>query len=149
MRFNITTFVFFICFGVSTYPAFSDHGKNFHCSSFPFRSDQAKAAMKTIPKGKHMRGIVSELAYQWENKEIRRSCDAAVAGKTVDFSCLDGRRDWNVIMSKIPSEIMNQADIKRRPLMLELQAKDTQGKLRNEALDYCEDLGVIDLRMKG
>ena len=69
--------------------------------------------------------------------------------KTVDFSCLDGRRDWNAIMSKIPSETMNQADIKRRPLMLELQAKDTQGKLRNEALDYCEDLGVIDLRMKG
>ncbi|MCP4182475.1 MAG: hypothetical protein GY761_04060 [Hyphomicrobiales bacterium] len=105
-------------------------------------------AMKQLAKGGHMRGIVSQHAYQWENEEIRRTGDTAAKGQAADFSCFDGRRDWDAIKSKIPIEFFKKTDSDLRPFMLELQSRNAQAGPRNDALNYCEDLGVIDRSVK-
>ncbi|MCP4936171.1 MAG: hypothetical protein GY927_18705 [bacterium] len=149
MRFHAAILSAFVCLGAFTESAQDDHGKNFHCSSFPFLSKPAQMAMKQLAKGGHMRGIVSQYAYQWENEEIRRTCDSAAKGQVADFSCFDDRRDWDAIKSKIPVEFFKKPDSDLRPFMLELQSRNAQAGPRNDALNYCEDLGVIDRSVKG
>lgn len=126
----------------------ADHGKNFHCSSFSFKSDQAKSAIKELASGNHMKKIVKQYAYRWENEEIRRICKAASEGKAAVFSCLDGRRDWAAIKAKIPKGLFDQADMSLRPEMLRLQEDGANSVGRNEVLDYCEALGVVDRSVK-
>ncbi|MDD9908690.1 MAG: hypothetical protein OXR62_03270 [Ahrensia sp.] len=130
-------------------PAASDHSTNFHCSGFPVKSDRAKQAMKRLTHNATMRNIVLAYVYQWENEEIRRICDAAAAGETADLSCLDGRRDWEAIGSKIPADLADKSNRQLRPHMLDLQAQGFNAVKRREVLDYCEGLGVIDLKVKG
>lgn len=122
----------------------ADHGQNFHCSGFPIRSDQAKEAMSHLAHNNAMRNIVLAYVFQWENEEIKRTCDAAAAGQGADFSCLDGRRDWQAIQSKIPEGLSGKSNQDLRPLMLELQEKRFNAAARNDVLNYCERLGVID-----
>ena len=129
--------------------AHADSGKNFQCSRIPFLSDGAKSAISKLSHNRTMTVIVKEYAFQWENEEIRRTCDAAAAGKKADFSCFESRRDWNAIASKIPRELTVLDRKALRPHQLKLQAIGINGKLRNEALDYCEGLGVIDRKVKG
>ncbi|MFK7844049.1 MAG: hypothetical protein AB8G77_02020 [Rhodothermales bacterium] len=129
--------------------AHADNSKNFQCSRIPFLSDSAKAAISKLSHNRTMKVIVKEYALQWENEEIRRTCDAAVAGKKADFSCFESRRDWDAIASMIPSELTTLDRKALRPHQLKLQATGINGKLRNEALEYCEGLGVIDRKVKG
>ncbi|MFK7846056.1 MAG: hypothetical protein AB8G77_12220 [Rhodothermales bacterium] len=130
-------------------PAQADHGTNFHCSSFPIKSDQAKAAMSKLAHNNTMRNIVLAYTYQWENEEIKRTCDAAASGQKANLSCLDGRRDWDAIQSKIPDGLVGKGNQALRPLMLKLQSKGFNAAGRNDVLDYCENLGVIDRSVKG
>ncbi len=130
-------------------PAFADHGTNFHCSGFPIKSDQAKENMSRIAHNNGMRNIVLVYVYQWENEEIKRTCDAAVAGNPADLTCLDGRRDWIAIQSKIPDDLAGKSNQELRPHMLKLQEQGFNASKRREILKYCEDLGVLDLSVKG
>lgn len=132
-----------------TQPSLADEHKNFHCSSFPFLSDKAKSSIDGLSHNRTMKKIVKEYAYQWENEEMRRTCKAAAAGGTANFSCIDGRRDWNAIASKIPQELTSMDRKSLRPHQLKLQELGSNGRLRNEALNYCKDLGVIDRNVKG
>ncbi|MBL4582946.1 MAG: hypothetical protein JKY29_14145 [Gammaproteobacteria bacterium] len=129
--------------------ALADHGKNFHCSGFPIRSEQAKEAMSGLAHNNTMRNIVLAYVYQWENEEIKRTCEAAANGETVDFGCLDGRRNWDAIQSRIPEELAGKSNQDLRPLMLQLQEQGFNAGARNKVLDYCEGLGVIDRKVKG
>lgn len=130
-------------------PSWADHGTNFHCSGFPIKSEQAKENMSRLAHNNGMRNIVLAYIYQWENEEIRRTCDAAAAGETVDLSCLDGRRDWEAIASKVPDELAGKSNQELRPHMLKLQEQGFNAAKRREVLEYCEGLGVLDLSIKG
>lgn len=134
---------------VSSQTVFADQGKNFHCDGFPIRSEQAKNAMSRLAHNNTMRNIVLAYVYQWENEEIKRTCEAAANGDKADFSCLDGRRDWDAIQSKIPEKLLGQSNQDLRAHMLELQEQGLNASARNEVLNYCEGLGVIDRKVKG
>lgn len=129
-------------------PAHADHGKNFHCSSVPIKSERAKEAVGRLTHNKGMRQILLMYVVQWENEEMHRVCDAAAAGLTPDTSCFDGRRDWDAIQSKIPDGLIGKSNKELRPLMLELQKQGYHTTERAEALKYCANLGVVDRSFK-
>ncbi|MBO6816780.1 MAG: hypothetical protein JJ891_18140 [Rhizobiaceae bacterium] len=128
----------------ATQPVWADHGENFHCDRMPFLSDQAKAAMNQLAHNNGMRKIVSFYAWQWENEEMRRICDAGAAGENVDTSCLEGRRDWDAIAAKIPEGLAGQSNKELRPHMLELTERGYHTTDRKEVMSYCAKLGVVD-----
>lgn len=125
-------------------PAWADHGENFHCDRIPFLHERAVAAIKQLSHNKTMEVIVKEYALQWEAEEIRRTCDAAAGGKPADFSCLQGRRDWNAIQSKIPDHLSRLDAVALRPHQLELQKSKAENRPHEMAYRYCEGLGVIE-----
>ncbi len=126
----------------------ADHGKNFHCSGFPIKSERAKKAMGNLAHNNGMRQIILMYVVQWENEEMRRICDAATTGTTPDTSCFDGRRDWDAIQSKIPDGLTGKSNKELRPLMLELQKQGYHTTRRTDALKYCANLGVVDSSFK-
>lgn len=145
------TFNTFMATGVlflSVQTALADHGKNFHCDRIPFLSEPTKTAMGSLAHNNGMRKIVSFYAWQWENEEMRRICDAGAAGKTVDTSCLEGKRDWDAIASKIPEGLTGKSNKKLRPHMLELSARGYHTSDRTEVMKYCANLGVVDPAFK-
>lgn len=124
--------------------ALADHGENFHCDRMPFLSESAKNAMNKLAHNNGMRKIVSFYAWDWENEEIRRICDAAASGKEVDTSCLEGRRDWEAIAAKIPEGLAGKSNQDLRPHMLELSARGYHTTDRKEVMSYCAKRGVVD-----
>lgn len=129
-------------------PAMSDHGVNFHCERMPFLSENAKTAIERLSHNDGMRKIVSFYAWQWENEEMRRICDAGAARKAVDTSCLEGRRDWDTIASKIPEGLTGKSNTDLRPHMLELASRGYHTTERRDAMRYCAHLGVVDEAFK-
>lgn len=140
----IATGVIFL--GVQT--ALADHGKNFHCDRSPFLSEPAKTAMGNLAQNNGMRKIISFYAWHWENEEMRRICDAGAAGKTVNTSCLEGKRDWDAIAAKIPDGLAGKNNKQLRPHMLELSARGYHTSDRTEVMKYCANLGVVDPAFK-
>ena len=129
-------------------PAWADHGENFHCSGIPFTKGPDKEIVERLAHNNSMRQIVFFLASQWENEEMRRLCDAATAGKEIDQSCFDGRRDWDTIASRIPEGLEGKSNPEIRPTMLEISDRGYHTTERRAALKYCADLGVIDSSFK-
>lgn len=124
--------------------AAADHGENFHCDRIPFLNEQAVSAIKKLSHNRTMEVIVKEYAQQWEAEEIRRTCEAAAAGVAADFSCLQGRRDWEAIEMKIPEELRTLDAAALRPYQLELQKRKAEERPYEQAFQYCEELGVIE-----
>ncbi len=127
----------------------SADGNNFHCSAYPFKSSQAIAGIKQMAHNITMRRIVEYQAFNWEDAEIRRICKAAFEGKLVDFSCMDGRRNWSAIKTTIPKEWFARGNLELRPDMLALQEKRVKQNPREQSLSYCENLGVISRKVRG
>ena len=128
-------------------PVQADHG-DFHCSGFPIKSDLEKEAMSQLAHNNGMRQIILMYVAQWENEEMHRVCDAAAAGTTPDTSCVDGRRDWDAIQSKIPDGLTGKSNKELRRLMLELQKQGYHTTQRADALRYCANLGVVNKSFK-
>ena len=125
-------------------PALANHGENFHCDRIPFLHERAVKAIDTISHNKTMSVIVKEYAQQWEVEEIRRTCEAAAAGKPADFSCFQGRRDWEAIEAKVPDELFALESKALRPHQLRLEKLRAETRPYEEAFKYCEKLGVIE-----
>jgi len=125
-------------------PAMADHGENFHCERMPFLSNSAKQALDGLAHNNGMRKIITFYAWQWENEEMRRICDACAAGKTVDTGCLEGQRDWDAIASKIPEDLVGKSNKELRPHMLQLSSRGYHTTERKAAMSYCANLGVVD-----
>lgn len=123
-------------------PTLADHG-NFHCDRLPFLHERAVKALKQLSHNRTMEVIVKEYAQQWEVQEIRRTCDAAAAGKPADFSCFQGRRDWDAIQSMIPEHLYGQDMVSLRPHQLKLQKMKAEEQPYEMAYRYCEGLGVL------
>lgn len=129
---------------VSSQTAFADHGENFHCDRMPFLSETAKNAMNKLAHNSGMRKIVSFYAWNWENEEMRRICDAGASGREVDTSCLEGRRDWDAIAAKIPEGLAGKTNQELRPYMLELSARGYHTTDRKDVMSYCAKRGIVD-----
>jgi len=125
-------------------PALADHGENFHCDRIPFLHERAVKAIDTVSHNRTMSVIVKSYAQQWEAEEIRRTCEAADAGKRADFSCFQGRRDWDAIRAKIPEELFALDATALRPHQLRLQKLRAETRPYEEAFKFCEKLGVIE-----
>lgn len=123
--------------------------ENFHCSAFPFKSTQAVAAFKKHAHNITMRRILEYQAFNWEDTEMRNICKAASEGKSVNFSCMDGRRDWGAIKASIPDAWFTLGNLELRPEMLALQQQRAMNNPREAALSYCDQLGVISRKVKG
>ncbi len=128
--------------------ALADHGKNFHCERAPFLSETAKAAMQNLAHNNGMRKIVSFYAWQWENEEMRRICDAGAAGEKIETSCLEGKRDWEAIAARIPDGLAGKSNKQLRPHMLELSGRGYHTSDRAEVMKYCTQLGVVEPAFK-
>lgn len=126
-----------------SHPASADHGENFHCDRIPFLNERAVSAIKKLSHNRTMEVIVKEYALQWEAVEIRRTCDAAAASRPTDFSCLQGRRDWDAIGSMIPGQLSGLDAAALRPHQLKLQKLKAETRPHEMAYQYCEGLGVI------
>ena len=125
-------------------PASADHCENFHCSGLPFTEGPGKEAVERLAHNNGMRQILFFLASKWENEEIRRQCDAAASGQTIDQSCFEGRRDWAAIEATIPEGLIGKSNKEIRPTMLAISKQGHHTTGRKEALSYCVKLGVID-----
>lgn len=125
-------------------PTLADHGENFHCDRIPFLHERAVKAIDTISHNRTMSVIVQTYAQQWEAEEIRRICEAAAAGEPADFSCFQGRRDWDAIKVKIPGELFALDSKALRPHQLRLEKLRAETRPHEEAFKYCEKLGVIE-----
>ena len=123
--------------------------KNFHCNSYPFKSQEARATFKQLAHNITMRRILEYQAFNWEDQRMRLICKAASEGKQGDFSCMDGHRDWDAIKASIPKEWFGRDNLKLRPDMLALQAQRAKQNPREQAFVYCEGLGVISRKVKG
>ena len=91
-----------------------------------------------------MRKIIEFYAWEWENEEMRRICDAGASGQTVDTSCLEGRRDWEAIASKIPDGLAGKSNKELRPHMLKLSESGIHTTDRKQVMSYCANQGVVD-----
>lgn len=128
----------------SVMAAEADHGENFHCDRIPFLHERAVNAIDQLSHNKTMAVIVKEYAKLWEVREIKRTCEAAAAGKSADFTCMQGRRDWDEIRAMIPEELFGRDTTSLRPHQLELQKKYAETRPHEQAYKFCEGLGVID-----
>lgn len=128
----------------TTHIARADHGENFHCDRIPFLHETAVKAIGKLSHNKTMSVIVKEYAEQWEAEEIRKTCDAAAAKQPADFSCFQGRRDWNAIRALIPDELFGMDAVSLRPHQLSLQKLQAETQPHEKAFRYCEKLGVIE-----
>lgn len=128
----------------TTHIARADHGENFHCDRIPFLNETAVKSIGELSHNMTMSVIVKEYAKLWEAQEIRRTCEAAAAGKSVDFSCFQGRRDWDAIKALIPDELFGKDTASLRPHQLDLQNLYAETRPHAEAYKYCESLGVIE-----
>lgn len=144
MNFPVSTLLVVSILFPFTSPSFANHGKNFHCERIPFLHERAVSAINSISHNQTMSVIVKEYAELWEAEEIRKTCEAAAAGKVADFSCFQGRRDWAAIRSKIPDELFALDAEALRPHQLRLQKLQTETQPHEEAFKYCEGLGVIE-----
>lgn len=124
-------------------PASADHG-NFHCDRIPFLNERAVKAIDELSHNKTMSVIVKQYAEQWEDAEILRTCEAAAAGEPADFSCMQGRRDWDAIKSLIPQELFAMDAEGLRTHQLANQKQRAQERPRATVLEQCEALGVLE-----
>ena len=127
----------------SAQPVLADHGQNFHCDRIPFLTERAVSSIKELSHNKTMEVIVKEYALQWEANEISRTCEAKAEGRSADFSCMQGRRDWNAIQSMIPGELYKLDMTALRPHQLKLQEVRARERPHEMAYRHCETLGVI------
>ena len=125
------------------------HAKNFHCNSYPFKSQEARTAFKQLAHNITMRRILEYQAFNWEDRRMRQICKAASEGKQGDFSCMDGRRDWEAIKASVPKELFGRDNLKLRPDMLALQEQRAKQNPREQVFVYCEGLGVLSRKVKG
>jgi len=132
----------------ASHPALADHGDNFHCERMPFLSDRAQEATNKLAHNNGMRKIVQFYAWDWENEEMRRICDAGAAGKSVETSSLEGKRDRDAIAAKIPDGLAGKGNKQLRPLMLELAERGYHTTDRKKVMSYCANLGVVDSAFK-
>lgn len=128
----------------ATLSAQADHGENFHCDRIPFLHERAVKAIGELSHNKTMSVIVKEYAEQWQAQEMVRTCEAAAAGKPADFSCMQGRRDWDAIRAMIPDELYELDAASLRPHQLKLQKIQAETRPQEQALKQCEALGVIE-----
>lgn len=142
IKFSLMTSAFLSFLALQSFPAMADHG-NFHCDRFPFLNEKAVAAINNLSHNKTMSVIVKQYAEKWEDEEITRTCDAAASGKAADFSCLQGRRDWDAIKSMIPDDLFGMDASSLRPVQLDNQKTRAQERPRRAALEHCEALGVM------
>ena len=120
----------------------ADHG-NFHCQRLPFLHENAVAAIKRLSHNKTMSVIVKQYAELWEDADIRRTCDAASAGNPADFSCHQGRRNWDEIQAMIPKELFSLDAKALRTHQLNNQKKRAQESPREAVYQHCAALGVV------
>lgn len=139
---SLLTSAFVSILSLHSISAMADHG-NFHCDRIPFLNEKAVAAINDLSHNKTMSVIVKQYAEKWEDQEIIRTCDAAEAGKSADFSCLQGRRDWEAIKSMVPKDLLGMDMGSLRPVQLENQKARAQERPRKAALEHCEALGVM------
>ncbi|KPB00616.1 hypothetical protein [Ahrensia marina] len=129
---------------ISIHPgsALADHG-NFHCERIPFLNERAVSAVNKLSHNKTMSVIVKQYAEKWEDEEIVRTCKAAAAGKSADFTCMQGRRDWSAIKDMVPESYFSMDPATLRPFQLEFQKQRAKERPREAALKQCEALGVM------
>lgn len=124
---------------LTTTPAYAGA---FTCEGgFPYKHPEDKAALDRLGHNGAMKNIVKEYVQRWDADQIRVACDAKIAGRSYDFSCFGGRRDWTAIEAMIPPEYFKMDRKALRPHQLRLQSEIVNP--RRDATQYCRAVGAI------
>ena len=116
----------------------------FACPGIPFVHEQDKAAFaKHAPNGL-MRAILIEHAHLWDAAEMVRLCDAKVAGEPVELTCLQGRRDWDAIVTSVPASVRGDNTDAQRDHLDALRTERARTRPHQQAINHCVRIGAVD-----
>ena len=93
-----------------------------------------------IAQNKTMHVIIEQYMAQWDATHIRKQCEAFARGEPHSISCLNGRRDWDAIEASVPKDYFRMDREALRPI---LSAAREKRDLRNDAIDYCREVGAV------
>jgi hypothetical protein len=88
-----------------------------------------------------LQNIVNEYRVRWDAAEAHRQCEAFAAGQPHEIGCLNGRRDWTVIMAAVPQGYFGQSN---KELAASYREEMRRGNGFKEAMAYCRGVGAIE-----
>lgn len=113
-------------------------GGSWQCEdSMDMDRDEARAISGT---NNAFYNILMEYRERWDAQYQREQCAAFAAGQTSNISCLDDRRDWDMIKSMVPSEYFGMSSPELTPHFQQLQMADDSTR---DAAAYCRSVGAI------
>ena len=116
----------------------------FACRGIPFVHAQDKAAFaKHAPNGT-MRAILIEHAHLWDATEMRRLCDAMIAGEPAELTCLQGRRDWGAIVASVPASVRDASADMQREHLDAFRNERSRTRPHQRAIDHCVRIGAVE-----
>lgn len=116
----------------------------FACRSVPFVGAEAKAAFARHAPNHAARQLLIEHALRWDAIEMRRLCEAKVAGEPVTLGCLDGRRDWDTIVASVPDGHLTLPRTELNKVLSRLRAERAASPPHQSALNHCVRIGAIN-----
>ena len=115
----------------------------FACRGVPFVGEEAKAAFERYAPNHAARQVLIEQALRWDAAEMRRLCEAKVAGESVTLGCLDGRRDWDTIVASVPDGQLVLPRTELNEVLGHLRAERAASPPHQSALNHCIRIGAI------
>ena len=116
----------------------------FACRGIPFVHAQDKAAFAMHAPNGTMRAILIEYAHRWDAAEMERLCDAKQRGELVELTCLQGRRDWDVIAASVATSVRKAGTQVQREHLNALRAERATNRPHQQAINRCVRTGAID-----
>ena len=114
-----------------------DHN-SWACEDTPARFERGEIGK--IAQNKTMHMLIQQYMLEWDATHIREQCEAFARGEPHSISCLNGRRDWNAIKASVPEDYFRMDREALRPI---LSAAREKRDLRNDAVDYCREVGAV------
>ena len=127
----------------------SEPSAAFACRDVPFVSDPAKKAFAKHAPNHAARQVLVEHALRWDGSEMRRLCDAKVAGEDVTLACLDGRRDWDAIVRSVPDGQLALSRTELNEVLATLREERRANPPHRSALNHCIRIGAVDGIVQG
>ena len=149
----VALLAFVALFGALMLAAFparaSEPSAAFACRGVPFVSDAAKATFAEHAPNHAARQVLIEHALRWDGAEMRRLCEAKVAGDDVTLACLDGQRDWDAIVAGVPDGQLALPRSELNDVLAMLRDERRANPPHQSALNHCIRIGAVDGIVQG
>ncbi len=120
-------------------------GSTFSCSTPNIQTEEFKEAFSDFGDNFLMMTLADIFTRTWEAKYMREQCQRFADGEPHDFSCIQGRHDWDAIKDEIPNDVaaLSRADLGALVGALRQDEEHGAGAQR-QAVEFCESVGAFN-----